>query len=220
MDAGVDGIHVGLLTDFGRVSDLEQAFIVCVNPTDPEYAVKLLARNAKEFVDYLYSDRDLLMLFNHGMIDSKEQYQQLVAEAAKDYQKQPELAEARNHIAPKLQAYMGCKEIEDIYGYVEGTVAAARKQQIALQTLDSLGVIGNATEEFSAFPVKAEEDINLTDARAFFDSAPTESKLAFIRDVQFTGQITEDPKLKGFVMEELEKMGCSTEAERLRNLIY
>lgn len=220
MDAGLDGIHVGLLTEFGGVTDLEQAFIVCVNPTDPEYAVKLLARNAKEFVDYLYSDRDLLMLFNHRMTDSKEKFQQSVKEAAKDYAEHPELGEARNHILPKLQAYMGCEQIDDIYGYVEHTVAAERKKVIALRTLDSLGIVGDAAENYPAFPMGVEEGINLSEARAFFESAPRESKLAFIRDVQFTGLVTEDAQLKGFVMEELEKLGCSEEAERLRNMIY
>jgi hypothetical protein len=44
ISTGGDGIHFGFLTDFGQVEDLEEAYIVCVSPTnDPP--LKIVARN-------------------------------------------------------------------------------------------------------------------------------------------------------------------------------
>ncbi|MDQ0884071.1 hypothetical protein [Peribacillus sp. V2I11] len=51
---------------------------------------------------------------------------------------------------------------------------------------------------------KREKDmqINLDDVKSFFNSATTESKLAFIRDAQFTYLISDDIELKELVINE------------------
>ncbi|MCM3611581.1 hypothetical protein M4S82_09985 [Planococcus sp. MERTA32b] len=219
MSPGVDGIHIGLLTDFGKVTDLEEAFVVCVHPMEAPDSLKLLARNPKEFVDFLYSDRNLTMLYNFMMIDSDEQYEAIVEEAEKDYMESPELAAARNRMLTMMQEYMGCKRIENVYAYVEDA-AASRRGQIVLPTNDGIGVAAfNKTDaDLRVYAVSGDDGINLDEVQAFFASAPLESKLAFIRDAQHAGLINNETPLKEFIMSELKKMGMDAEVERLKSL--
>ncbi|ANU11048.1 hypothetical protein A1A1_07514 [Planococcus antarcticus DSM 14505] len=218
MTTGVDGIHVGLLTDFGKITDLEQAFVVCVSPMeDPENAVKLLARKPKEFIDYLTSDTDtdLLLLYNGPMIESKDQCQRFLKEAEED----SEANSKRNEMELKLRNFMDCKEIVDVYDYVQTTVTVKRNAQMVLPTLDCLGVaiFGKTSGEQCSTSLERTENMTFTEICTYFEQASDESKLVFIRDAQFTGVIFEDSELKAFLVKELEKMGCSKEAERLKS---
>lgn len=219
MSPGVDGIHVGLLTDFGKVTNLEEAFVVCVHPMNAPDSLKLLARNPKEFVDFLYSDRNLTMLYNFMMIESAEQYQAMVDESDKDYEESPELAAARNRVLPMMKEYMVCERIENIYGYVE-EVEASRRKQIVLTTNDGIGVaLFNKTDaDLPVFAISEDDGIHLDEVKAFFVSTPLESKLAFIRDAQHAGLINNETPLKGFIISELKKMGMDAEVERLKSL--
>ncbi|WP_282020072.1 hypothetical protein [Planomicrobium okeanokoites] len=219
MSPGVDGIHIGLLTDFGKVTDLEEAFVVCVHPMEAPDSLKLLARNPKEFVDFLYSDRNLTMLYNFMMIDSAEQYQAMVDESDKDYEESLELAKARNQVLTMTKEYMGCERIENIYGYVE-EVEASRRKQIVLPTNDGIGVVpfNKTGVNLPVYAITGDDDINLDEVQAFFASASIESKLAFIRDAQHAGLINNESPLKGFIMSELKKMGMDAEVEWLKSL--
>lgn len=219
MDAGVDGIHVGLLTDFGKVADLEEAFVVCVHPMNAPDSLKILARNAKEFIAYLYSDRNLVLLYNFMMIESEAQYEAMVEESEKDYEESPELAEARNMVLSLMKGYMRCERVDDVYDYVE-SVNAARQQRLVLSTMDGIGVapFAEVKSGLAIYPVAPNADIPVEEAQAFFAGAPVESKLAFIRDAQFANLINNETPLKGFIMSELKKMGCDAEVQRLKNL--
>lgn len=216
MSPGVDGIHIGLLTDFGKVDDLEQAFVVCISPMeDPENAVKLLARNPKEFIDYLNSDKHLLMLYNAPVIESKDQYERFLQEAEEDF----ETDSKRNELDLKLRNFMDSKEIIDVYDYVKTAVSAERSMQIAFPTLDGIGVavIGETNGVQDSTLIEIAENMTLEEVRTYFEQASDESKLVFVRDAQFTGMIFEDLELKAFLVKELAKMGCSKEAERLKS---
>lgn len=219
MDAGADGIHVGLLTDFSRVIDLEEAYVVSIHPMEAPDSLNIIARNAKEFVDFLYSDRDLMMLFNFMMVDSEERYQEMLSESEQDDVDKPELSEARNRVLALMKAYMGCEQLDSVYEYVE-SVKAARKRQILLPTNDGIGVAAFSETEsgLPVYRVDPDKDISAEEARAFFASAPAESKLAFIRDAQHADLINNATPLKGFIMGELEKMGCTAEVKRLKSL--
>lgn len=220
MGTGVDGIHIGLLTDFGKVTDLEQAFIVSISPMDFENEVKLLARNAKEFIDYLYSDEELLFLFNGSMLESIDDYQIMKQNAEKDASTETDFYRVRKEVAAKLQEVMGCVDIANVYEYIQKTVTASRSTQVVLPTMDGLGIAAteNIADHSPLFPLTRNEDPALEEIMTFFVSAPKESKLALIRDVQFTGLVFEDPELKAFLIEELKEMGCCKEAERLVSL--
>lgn len=218
MDVGVDGIHVGLLTDFGQVTDLEEAFIVLVMPADPESG-RFLARNPKEFVDFLCSDQYLTLLCNGLVIDSAETYQQVITDTDQDFAENPELENTWKAAAAELREAMDAEPIADVYGYVAEVVTAARESQIALPTLDGIGVV--STEDVGELPVfRLEEDVPvyLKEVKQFFATAPVASKQAFIRNAQYTRALFEEPELKAFIMDELEVMGCSAEAERLRSM--
>ncbi|MDQ0427253.1 hypothetical protein QOZ98_000078 [Planomicrobium stackebrandtii] len=216
MSPGVDGIHIGLLTDFGTVTDLEQAFVVCIFPMeDPENAVQLLARNPKEFINYLNSDKHLLMLYNAPIIESKDRYQLFLQEAEEEF----EANSKRNELELKLKNFMDSKEIVDVYDYVKTTVSAERNAQIVLPTLDGVGVANfgktGGAPDTNSFEIT--EKITLEEICTYFEQASDDRKLAFIRDAQFTGVIFEDLELKAFLVKELKKIGCDKEAERLKS---
>lgn len=219
MDAGVDGIHVGLLTDFGKVTDLEEAFVVCVHPMNAPDSLKILACNPKEFVDYLYSDRNLTMFFNFMMIESEEQYRSMVEEGETDFEESAEFAEAQNLVLTKMKEYMGCKKVGSIYEFVE-SAAEARRKQIVLPTKDGIGIAGEigSGEELPVYPVDENADIGVAEAQGFLASAPLVSKLAFIRDAQYAGLIDNQTPLKGVILSELESLGYAAEVARLKSL--
>lgn len=219
-DIGMDGIHYGLLADFGKVTDLEQAFVVCVNPVDPDNSVKLVARNPKEFIDLLYTVKDAAVIANSTYFEEEEQYVDAFRELKEDEEEYPEMMEQRRDVSEKMKDYMDCSAIEDVYSYVEKTVADARAAMILLPTRDGLGIpAANKTGgDFPLYPVPENAEISVEEARSFFASAPVESKFAFIRDVQHAGLINNETELKGFIAGELEKMGCGAEVERLKSL--
>ncbi|MCM3677182.1 hypothetical protein M3699_26055 [Peribacillus simplex] len=73
-----------------------------------------------------------------------------------------------------------------------------------LSILDGIDIASLDSMNCKHYIYKREKDmqINLDDVKSFFNSATTESKLAFIRDAQFTYLISEDIELKELVINE------------------
>ena len=69
---GSDGIHLGLLTDFGTVTDLEDAYVVYISPMDFGSAVFLAARNLKEFMDILFTMKDTMEIGNFLLMEMSD----------------------------------------------------------------------------------------------------------------------------------------------------
>ncbi|WP_342528204.1 hypothetical protein MKY84_05010 [Chryseomicrobium sp. FSL W7-1435] len=61
-DIGMDGVHYGFLTDFGRVENLEEAFVVLISPMDSDVPHKIVARNFREFLNLAWTVKGALDL--------------------------------------------------------------------------------------------------------------------------------------------------------------
>lgn len=80
---GCDGIHYGFITDFGMVSDLENAFIACISPMDDFDAhIKIVARNIREFVSLVCTMKSATEI-NFNLIKEEERYISLLKEQKK-----------------------------------------------------------------------------------------------------------------------------------------
>ncbi|ASS96977.1 hypothetical protein [Peribacillus simplex] len=216
---GCDGIHYGFLTDFGRVSDLENAFIVCISPMDDFDAhIKIVARNIREFVSLVCTMKSATEISNFNLNKEEERYISLLKELKKE--ENMEYVEQANYVVEKIRSTIGCEIIENVYQYVEKEVMKAREEQTMLSTLDGIGIASLDSINSKHYIYKLEKDIqiNLDDVKSFFNSATTESKLVFIRDAQFTYLISDDIELKELVINEMIKLGLNDEAGRLERI--
>lgn len=191
---GCDGIHFGLLTDFGTVSDLEDAFVVCISPMDFGSHIKIVARNIREFIGLICTMKDAVTVSNFNHMKEEEEYLSLLKKLKQEDSENEEYIERANYVAGKIKNAIGCEIIEDVYHYVE--------------------------RNSSHTIYKLEEDVNidLNEIKSFFNHATTESKLAFIRDAQFTLLISNEIELKELVMNEMIQLGLNDEVDRLRNI--
>ncbi|MFE4242439.1 hypothetical protein [Peribacillus butanolivorans] len=213
---GVDGIHFGFLTDFGTVSDLENAFVVCISPMDFDSHIKIVARNIREFLNLVCTMKGALTISNFNILEDEGQYIRLLKELKQVEPEDEEFEENANYVVEKIIAAFGSEPIEDVYHYVEIKVREQRAQQTILPTLDGLGIIpvDNVTSSHILYKLEKDMTINMEEVKAFFNSATTESKLAFIRDVQFTYVITDEVAFKEWVISEMIKLGLQDEVDR------
>lgn len=215
---GMDGIHFGLLTDFGTVSDLENAFVVCISPMDFGDHIKIVARNIMEFMGLVCTMKGATAISNFILFQEEASYVDYLKELKQ--QEDDEYTEKANYIIAKLRSTIKCQLIDDVYDYVEKKVTTQRKNQIILPTLDGIGITPVETNNCNHTIYKLERDmeINLNEVRSFFNHSTSESKLAFIRDAQFTFLMPDEQELKELVINELLKLGLTDDAERLKNL--
>ncbi|WP_336866250.1 hypothetical protein [Peribacillus frigoritolerans] len=214
---GCDGIHFGFLTDFGTVSDLENAFVVCISPMDCDSHIKIVARNIREFVNLVCTMKDALTISNFNIQEEEGQYIRLLKELKQVEPEDEEFEENANYVVEKIIATLGSELIEDVYHYVERKVRTEREQQTILPTFDGLGIIPveSVTSNHILYKLEKDMKINLEEVKSFFNSATTESKLAFIRDAQFTYLISDEIELKELVINEMIKLGLNDEVGRL-----
>ncbi len=210
---GCDGIHFGFLTDFGTVSDLESAYIVCVSPMDFGSHLKVIARNFQEFLSLVCTLKSAVAISNVVHLRSENQYKKYLKELTEEEKENPEHFQRANDVVQKLMAKMECQLIKDIYEYIENTVAADRKKQTVITTLDGIGVVPLSPAS-GGHEIYHPEKLDLKNVSLFFGQATTESKLAFIRDAQFNNQIQDDIELQELVISELKKLGFHDEANR------
>ncbi|PSL41653.1 hypothetical protein B0H99_102337 [Planomicrobium soli] len=214
---GSDGIHYGLLSDFGTVPDLENAFVVCLSPTDYGDHIKLVAKNAAEFVDLLYTLKSAVAISNFLLMSERAHYQKFFKESKEREGEYPEYEAVTNKVIEKMKESLGCRTIEDVYQYVEIEVKEDRAKKTVLATHDGLGVVpmNNATSQQERFQVEKDVPVDLKQAEAFFARAPIESRLAFIRDAQFFFHTEDDPGLKQMILKEMRRLDLVEESERL-----
>ena len=237
---GQDGIHFGLLTDFGTVTDLEEAYVVYVSPSDFGEAVFLAARNLKEFTDILFTMKDTMEISNFFLLnemnekdhdeenenDDEDETEDIEYDEDEDEddeyeddyedEEDEELLQERIYVLGKLKEALNCSIIKDIPAYYR-RLFNERKEQTILHTHDGIGVIPvishpNIMEKYELY-----EDmvIDIDDIRTYFQIAPTENKLAFVRDAQNLGIILDEKEVQEFIVEELQKLGLKIEAKRL-----
>ncbi len=224
---GVDGIHYGFLTEFGQVSDLEQAYIVCVSPMDFGNEIWIVARNIREFLRVVYSENTIL--FNY--FPDIESYISCIENSEVD-----EPDERVLYVKEKLKERFSIEPITDMPQYIT-SLQKQRQAQIVVNTLNALGIIqsyqdqNHKHERFMFGLVEEQEvdeeneaneendqdderDVELECAKLFFWRVTLESKLAFIRDCQ-TNDFLDDAERRKWLVGELESMKLENEAARL-----
>lgn len=214
---GMDGIHFGLLTDFGTVSDLENAFVVCISPMDFGDPIKIVARNIMEFMGLVCTMKGAMPISNFILFQEEASYVDYLKELKQ--QEDDDYTEKTNYVITKLMSTINCEIIEDVYDYVERKVKTERKNQIILPTLDGIGItpLENKNVPHTIYKLEKDMEVNLNEVKYFFNNSTSESKLAFIRDAQFTFLMPDEQELKELVINEMLKLGLTDDIERLKN---
>ncbi len=208
---GMDGIHFSFLTDFGAITDLSLAPIICVSPMDFGQCVRMVAANISDFFALHFSGHDGFLL---NYFDTKEQYVKYLKK-----QENAEYSEFFNYHEWKSQkekvSELAFKEfqfqpIEDAFEYVQ-SIRAQRNKDIVLHTLDSLGVapVGSRKEKENYQPhswcIDRIEQATAEEIEVFVNDVELETLFAFIRDCQERG--VAENKVKGILQSALNKHG-------------
>lgn len=129
--AGMDGIHYGLLTDFGLAPDLDQAWIVTVSPMDSDCPIRPVAANLLDWLRAMYTDADALInAFEHGA-----DYREYVR-TREPHEPDEEASEIRRRLAERF----GIIPITDMGAYLD-EMREQRKQAVDRETEDGVGVV-------------------------------------------------------------------------------
>ena len=235
---GQDGIHFGLLTDFGTVTDLEEAYVVYVSPSDFGEAVFLAARNLKEFTDILFTMKDTMEISNFFLLnemnekdhdeenenDDEDEAEDIEYdededdEYEDDYEDEEDeaLLREKDYVLGKLKESLNCSIIKDVQDHYR-KLFNERKEQEFLHTYDGIGVVPMSGHPMNMEKYELYEDmvIDIDDIRTYFQIAPIENKLAFVRDAQNLGIILDEKEVREFIVAELQKLGFKNEAKRL-----
>jgi len=213
---GGDGIHFCFLTDFGRVTDLSEAPIICSSPTnDPP--LTLVAANLREFLGIVCRIKQAESLDGVRFSEPEDGW---IEQISADWLDDDERLGAANLLSSVLKERLGVKEPASVYEAIR-RCRAARAEMVCIDTLDRLGVLGDGEG-----PSPRSYDFNLEGAkdlaamRAFVATASYVEKLAFCRDAQYTFIFAKDYdyEVQLFVAEMLDSIGLAAEAARLREM--
>lgn len=209
---GVDGIHYGFLTDYGSVSDLEEAPIVCICPMEFEKPTRIIAKNLREFLRINCTDSDLF----YNYFADEDSYL-VFKEREVDDELHP-LSERQllKHIDNFLEKNIQMPIIANPYRYIQ-TLRLQRQKMITIQTQDGLGVIAPFLANETHIPFKINKDVepDLAALKAYLSRAPIPSQYAVFRDIQLHHVLSDEPLLKKIVLESMYNIGLIDEANRL-----
>lgn len=214
---GVDGIHYGFLTDYGSVTDLEEASIVCVSPMKFSRPTRIVANNLSAFLRVNMTDGELF----YNTFTSEQQYtskrEQWIAKAAQSpYQSSEEEKQTRERLHKWLLDHVPLPTFTNPYQYVQN-VRLEWERKVTVQTQDGLGVTTPLLngEQHIPFVISksAQPDLNLL--QIYMNEAPMASRLAVIRDIQLNYVLQDEPNLHAIVVRTLNKLNLTDEAERI-----
>ena len=214
---GGGGIHFGFLTEFHSVSNLTEAPIVCVTPTnDPP--IRYMARNIREFLDLAFSVPYVEMLETIWTYDNENQVHDFVEEFEKD--SPSEWHKNREHIQTRCRGVFGTKKVNVINYFQE--VKKERANSICMDTLDGLGVIGEhpfiqTGQHFQLPENRNYEEVDVDRMRSFLIKANKTEKLAFVRDANYWYIVSSgyDESIWELIIEVLISLKLEDEAERV-----
>jgi len=214
---GANGIHYGFLTDYGSVTELEVAPIVCVRPMDFDTPIRIVARNLREFLRVNLTDSALF----YNQISSEEKYIETkerwtTEEENSPYQPTENEKQVRERVQRFLQENFQLPHIDNPYRYVQD-VGLARQRNVCIQTMDGLGVTEPLLqhEKHSPFPLHKDTDPDLKLLQEYINSAPFASRLALFRDLQLNYILQDNHELYKIVIDTMNNMGLTDEASRL-----
>lgn len=214
---GGDGIHFGFLTDFQSVSNLSEAPIVCVSPTnDPP--LRYMARNIREFLNLVYSVPYAELLESIWNYDDEKQVMELVKEF--EQYSSSTWEENQKYILTRFQQVFGTKQMEVLSYFKE--VMKERAESIQMSTLDGLGVIYTDTsiqsKQHFKFPVNHScDEAEVMKMQSFLVQSNELEKLAFVRDANYWFVVTSDydEAVWELVLELLKLLNLQDEAKRV-----
>lgn len=212
-NTGGDGIHFGFLTDFGRISNLAEAPIVCVTPTD-DPPIRLMARSLDEFLQMATAVPHVELLESCWPGDDEEKITNEIKEFLSD-----EFDRVREPIRSRLRETFH-KEFVDV-GTCIRQALEERQQAIALPTLDGLGVVAYqdevAEKRYMFNHNRSQDEQELASMRAFLEDANTTEKLAFVRDASYWYIIAPDydDKILQLISDILQSLQLEDELKRL-----
>ncbi|MFJ7755923.1 hypothetical protein ACQKGI_22040 [Peribacillus muralis] len=214
---GQDGIHYGFLTDYGSVTELEVAPIVCVSPMDFDTPTRIVSRNLREFLRVNLTDGALF----YNYFSSEGEYLETkgrwaAEEAYSPYQTTENEKRVRERVQKSLLEIFQLPHIDNPYRYVQD-VGLVRQRNVSIQTMDGLGVIEPLLqhEKHSPFPIHKDTDPDLKLLQGYLYSAPLASRLALFRNLQFSYVLQDNHELHKIVIDTMNKMGLNDEANRL-----
>ncbi|MER2000149.1 MAG: hypothetical protein ABS882_10250 [Lysinibacillus sp.] len=212
---GADGIHYGFLTDYGSVSELEEAPILCVSPMDFDQPTRLIAKNLREFLRINYTDDALF----YNDFANEYSYIAFKAEQEVDNVLHPlsklQLSN-QTHIKNFLEENIQMPIIDNPYRYIQ-MIRLQRQKMVSIKTQDGLGVIAPPLAHDTHIPFEIHRDIELDLAalKAYFSIASIPSHYAIFRDIQLHYVLSDEPLLRKIVLESMLNIGLIDEAKRL-----
>ncbi|MFF2093004.1 stalk domain-containing protein [Paenibacillus sp. NPDC058174] len=210
---GMDGAHYGFLTDFGMVTDLEEAPIVLVSPMDFDRPAVVVANNIREFIRIVMIDSSLLYMGYQNEQDYLEQ------NAAPEYESTQEDLENGRIVRERLEERLHPPVIQDPYTYSE-KVRAERKERIIVPTQDELGILNEHPEDAGRqhTTIVLDEDIGRRELETFLNNATYASKLALFRDYHLNLEqfVYHESGIDKAILSEMESLGLQDEIARIK----
>ncbi|HWO53848.1 MAG TPA: hypothetical protein VNM49_05610 [Paenibacillus cookii] len=215
-NTGADGIHYGLLTDFGTAATLDEAPVVCVSPMSFDRPVRIVAENLEHFLSLNMNDSGLF--YNH--FRSEEDYARFLGEQDDDspYRPSEEEEERAEHIRQQVRDRLHLPQIDHPYRYVR-ELQAKRDRDAWIRVRGGLHVLRppGRYAPFSGerFHVDPEGRFETEEIFRFLDDAEPPAVMALVRDLQLhaLNGMTDLQHRLGHV---LAGIGLHDEAERLR----
>ena len=189
---GVDGIHVGFLTDFGQVSDLLDAYIVRVTPMNFDQPVEIIARNLHDFLR--------LLCFHDSSFDDT-----LQSPVHQQFSERFQL-KAFDHVSDYFK---------QLHRIREKAISRSTLDGIGVMT-DFV----EPHDTMAFFDFDHKDSLLLEEVMAFFEQSSYVSKCAFLRDAHSKGLVWDNLLVKQFIKQQLVQMGLHDEAVRIVYPIY
>jgi hypothetical protein len=204
-NTGGNGIHFGFLTDFGQITNLNKAPIVCVSPTnDPP--IRLVAPTIREFLNMASSVPHVELIETCWPWNDKDMTESILEDyRSDDYQKK------RNKLLTRLRETFHTVPV-NVAECVHRTLQE-RNSKIILPTYDGLGVVPlgaiQIARRYDFDPKRSQDEEELTKMRSYLSHANSVEKLGFIRDASYWYILSSDyddqiMKLVGEILEELQ----------------
>src|SRR5690606_20600257 len=114
---GADGIHYGFLTDFGTVSNLEEAPIVCVSAMDSDQPTRIIAKNILEFLKLNRTDAGLF----YNNFANEESYDKYKKELLELYPPSTEEMLKSERVLQILMEQIELPTIENAFQLIQST---------------------------------------------------------------------------------------------------
>lgn len=226
---GGDGIHFGFLTDFGSISDLENAPIVCVSPSNNP-PIKLVAKNLTDFIRLVVSIGDAAFLDEDYETDEEVtmRLQEWDQVSETDWQGKPlpkneieqilqitaEIQQGRVQLAKILKDQFQINPMQNVSQYIKD-LRALRHEDITIATSDGIGIQYQTVKlNIDGFDYGIKDSNQVKD---YLEKASEPERLKFYREATYDYILNKDydTDMKKIIMASLKKDGFKRESQIL-----